>query len=54
LRLVDAARLNSDTIMPSYYRVDGLTRVGSTWHGKPVLTAEQIEDVVAFLLTLTD
>jgi sulfur-oxidizing protein SoxX len=54
LRLVDAARLNPETIMPSYYRVDGLTRVGSAWRGKPILTAEQIEDVVAFLSTLRD
>ncbi len=54
LRIVDATRLNPDTIMPSYYRVDGLTRVASAWRGKPILTAEQIEDVVAFLLTLRD
>ena len=27
LRIVDSSRLNRDTIMPSYYRVDGLTRV---------------------------
>ena len=52
LRLVDPARLNPDTIMPPYYRVDGLTRVGEAWRGKPILTAEQIEDAVAFLLTL--
>ncbi len=54
LRLVDAARLNPATIMPSYYRVDGLTRVAPAWRGKPILTAEQIEDVVAFLATLRD
>ena len=54
LRLVDAARLNPGTIMPFYYRVDGLTRVGSAWRGKPMLTAAQIEDVVAFLSTLRD
>ena len=54
LRIVDAARLNPATIMPSFYRVDGLNRVGSAWRGKPVLTAEQIEDVVAFLTTLRD
>jgi L-cysteine S-thiosulfotransferase len=54
LRLVDPTRLNPDTIMPPYYRVDSLTRVGSTWRGKPMLTAEQIEDVVAFLSTLRD
>jgi sulfur-oxidizing protein SoxX len=54
LRLVDASRLNPATIMPSYYKVDGLTRVGAAWRGKPILTAEQIEDVVAYLATLKD
>ena len=54
LRLVDASRLNPNTIMPPYYRVDGLVRVGSAWRGKPMLTAAQIEDVVAFLSTLRD
>jgi len=54
LRLVDASRLNPVTIMPSYYRIDGLTRVAANFRGKPVLTAEQIEDVVAFLMTLKD
>ena len=54
LRLVDPTRLNPDTIMPAYYRVEGLTRVGQAWRGKPILTAEQIEDVIAFLLTLRD
>ena len=54
LRLVDASRLNPDTIMPSYYKVDGLTRVGPSWQGKPILTATQIEDVVAYLATLKD
>ena len=54
LRLVDPARLNPATIMPSYYKIDGLTRVGAAWQGKPILTAEQVEDVVAFLATLQD
>jgi sulfur-oxidizing protein SoxX len=54
LRLVDPTRLNPDTIMPPYYRVEGLTRVGKLWRDKPVLTAEEIEDVVAFLLTLRE
>lgn len=54
LRLVDARRINPATIMPPYYRVDDLTRVGAAWRGKTVLTAEQIEDVVAFLATLRD
>lgn len=54
LRLVDATRLNPATIMPSYYRVEGLNRVAANFRGKPVLTAEQIEDVVAYLKTLKD
>ena len=54
LRLVDAARLNAATIMPSYYRIDGLDRVGRSWQGKPILTAEQIEDIVAYLVTLRE
>jgi sulfur-oxidizing protein SoxX len=52
LRIVDAARLNPQTIMPPYYRVDGLERVAPGFRGKPILTAEQIEDVVAYLVTL--
>jgi sulfur-oxidizing protein SoxX len=54
LRLVDASRLNPDTIMPPYYRVDGLTRVAPAFAGKPILSAQQIEDVVTFLTTLRD
>ncbi|WP_368744935.1 sulfur oxidation c-type cytochrome SoxX, partial [Desertibaculum subflavum] len=54
LRLVDPRRLNPDTIMPSYYRVDSLTRVGSAWAGKPALSAAEIEDVIAFLSTLRE
>ena len=54
LRLVDASRLNPATIMPSYYRVDGLDRVGPAWRGKPILSAEQIEDMVAYLASLRE
>ena len=54
LRIVDSSRLNPDTIMPSYYRVEGLTRVAPAFRGKTVLTAEQIEDVVAYLATMRD
>jgi sulfur-oxidizing protein SoxX len=49
LRLVDGRRLNPKTIMPSYFNTEGLVRVGAAWQGKPVLSAQQIEDVVAFL-----
>ncbi|MCC8976320.1 sulfur oxidation c-type cytochrome SoxX [Bradyrhizobium brasilense] len=52
LRLVDASHLNAATIMPSYYRVEGLVRVGTSWRGRPILSAEQIEDLVAYLTTL--
>jgi L-cysteine S-thiosulfotransferase len=52
LRIVDGSRLNPATIMPSYYRIDGLERVGLAWRGKPILSAEQIEDIVAYLVTL--
>jgi hypothetical protein len=38
-----------DTVMPSFHRTDGLQRVGPAWQGKPVLDAQQVEDVVAFL-----
>jgi sulfur-oxidizing protein SoxX len=54
LRMVDSRRLDPATIMPSYYAIEGLTRVGRSWSGKPVLSAEQIEDVVAFLVTLKE
>jgi L-cysteine S-thiosulfotransferase len=54
LRLIDSSRLNPGSIMPIYYRTEGLARVAPAWRGKPVLTAEQIEDVVAFLMTLRD
>jgi sulfur-oxidizing protein SoxX len=54
LRIVDGSRLNPATIMPSYYRVDGLTRVGLAWRGKPILSAEQIEDIVAYLASLRE
>jgi sulfur-oxidizing protein SoxX len=54
LRMVDASRFNPETIMPSYYRIEGLARVAPAFKGKPLLTAEQIEDVVAHLATLRD
>ena len=54
LRIVDASRLNPNTIMPSYYRIDGLTRVAPAFQGKPILSAQQIEDVVAYLATMRD
>lgn len=52
LRIVDSRRLNPDTIMPSYFRTAEGRRVGKAWQDKPVLDAQQVEDVVAFLVTL--
>jgi sulfur-oxidizing protein SoxX len=40
--------------MPSFYRVDGFGRVGRAWRDKPILSAEQIEDIVAYLANLRD
>lgn len=52
LRLVDPGRFNPATIMPSYRRTEGLNRVAPARHGRPLLSAEQVEDVVAYLATL--
>ncbi len=54
LRIADSGQINPATIMPAYHRTEGLVRVGAAWRGKPVLSPEQIEDVVAFLMTLKD
>lgn len=51
-RIVDPSIANPATIMPAYYKAEGLTRVAPSLRGKTVLTAEQIEDIVAFLVTL--
>lgn len=53
LRLVDPKVLSPGTIMPAYYKVAGLHRVLDRYQGVPLLTAQQIEDVLAYLLTLT-
>ena len=52
LRIADSSRINPATIMPAYHRMEGLTRVAPAFRGKPILSAEQIEDVVAYLTTL--
>jgi sulfur-oxidizing protein SoxX len=52
LRVVDNTRVNPTTIMPSYYRIEGFEQVAAAYRGKPILDAEQIEDIVAYLATL--
>ncbi len=54
LRLVDQARINPDTLMPPYYRVDRLTRVASRFQGRPAFSGQEIEDVIAWLATLKE
>ena len=51
-RMIDSRRVNPQTIMPAYYESEGFARVAPAYRGKTVLTAEQIEDIVAYLLTL--
>lgn len=52
LRLVDPKRIGADSIMPAFYVVDRLRRVAPQYRGQPILSAQQIEDVVAYLRTL--
>src|ERR1700730_2749261 len=41
-----------ETVLPAFFRIDGLNRVRPEFAGKPILTAQQVEDVVAYLATL--
>ena len=52
LRLVNPKVVNPDTIMPAFYRTEGLHRVLDKFKGKPVLTEQEIEDIIAFMKTL--
>jgi sulfur-oxidizing protein SoxX len=52
LRIADARQLDPQSLMPAFYRSEGQQRVGRAWQGQPVLSAQQVEDVVAFLQTL--
>ena len=54
LRIVDSGRANRASIMPAYFKIDGLTRVAPAFSGKSVLSAAQVEDVVAYLQTLRE
>lgn len=52
MRIVDPRKANPESIMPAYYRTEGLTRVAPAYRGRTIFSAEQVEDVVAYLLTL--
>ena len=51
-RIVDPRKSNPDSIMPAYFDTGGRTRVAPSFQDKTILSAEQIEDIVAYLLTL--
>ena len=51
-RIVDPRKAVPDSIMPAYHRTEGMTRVAPAYKGKTVLSAEQIEDIVAYLVTI--
>jgi sulfur-oxidizing protein SoxX len=53
-RIVDGRVLNPASIMPAYHRTEGLVRVAPALRGRPILDAQQVEDVVAFLATLRE
>ena len=53
LRLVDPRRFNPDTVMPSYYAQHGRYRVAAEYLGRSIYSASEIEDVIAYLMTLT-
>ena len=52
LRVADIRQINPDSLMPAFHRIQGLQRVGAAWRGRPVLDAQQVEDVVAYLQSL--
>ena len=52
LRVVDNARVNASTIMPSYFRTEGLRLVAPAYRDRTILSAAEVEDVVAYLATL--
>jgi L-cysteine S-thiosulfotransferase len=54
LRMVDSTKVNPASIMPAYYRTTEFTRVGRNFADKPILSAQDIEDVVAFLKELKE
>lgn len=52
MRLVDPKVINPDTMMPAFYKTEGLHRVMKKFEGQTILTAQEVEDIVAYLLTV--
>ncbi len=52
LRIVNPKVVNPDTIMPAFYRIYGLHRVQKKWRGKTIISAQEVEDIVAYMMTL--
>ena len=53
LRIVDPKRVNPATMMPSYFGAEGLHRVAPEFRGRSILSAQEVDDVVAYLMTLS-
>jgi sulfur-oxidizing protein SoxX len=53
-RIVDITVLKPDAVMPAFHRTQDLSRVASPYRGQPILTGQQVEDMVAYLSTLKD
>jgi sulfur-oxidizing protein SoxX len=53
VRIVDTRNINPMSIMPGFYRDPRLiNRPAKPYRGKTFLTAQQVEDVIAYLVTL--
>ncbi len=52
LRLVDSKVVNPDTIMPAFYKNTGFHRVLKKFKGKTILSAQEVEDIIAYVKTL--
>ncbi|HEV6966942.1 MULTISPECIES: sulfur oxidation c-type cytochrome SoxX [Roseateles] len=52
-RIADMRRFNATTVMPPFRSTEGLRDVAPAWQGRPALTEQQLDDLVAYLTTLT-
>ena len=52
--IINSKKVFEGTIMPAFYRDSGFTRTLKKFQGKTILKAQQVEDVVAYLLTLKE